>query len=181
VAGLRQRGVQVRKGETSVVDEFNKVQYFNQCVRNQGEQARNFHVGRLHMEERLLAMVVTKIIMPRGSNHSTLNEGVLMVMYCIQNGVMVDWTYTIRDHMMKAKRLTDFKLPYVVLISKFIEHFGVDVEGDLEESIGFLNHVSTLNINKMGFTKVGNTWLVEGYQGANIEVGANDHEAGTSG
>jgi len=32
VAGLRQRGVQVRKGETGAVDEFNKVQYFNQCV-----------------------------------------------------------------------------------------------------------------------------------------------------
>ena len=28
VAGLRQRGVQVRKGETSVVDDFNKLQYF---------------------------------------------------------------------------------------------------------------------------------------------------------
>jgi len=40
VASLRQRGVQVRKGETNAVDEFNKVQYFNQCVRNQGEQAR---------------------------------------------------------------------------------------------------------------------------------------------
>jgi len=26
VVGLRQRGVQVRKGETSVVDEFNKMQ-----------------------------------------------------------------------------------------------------------------------------------------------------------
>ena len=74
VAGLRQIGVQ----------------YFNQCVRNQGEQTRNFHVGRLHVEERLLAMVVTKIIMPRGSNHATLNEDELVVMYCIQNGVMVD-------------------------------------------------------------------------------------------
>jgi len=31
-----------------------------------------------------------------------MNEGDLIVMYCIQNGVMVDWTYTIRDHMMKA-------------------------------------------------------------------------------
>jgi len=131
VAGLRQRGVQVRKGETSAVDEFNKVQYFNQCVRNQGGQTRNFHVGRLRVEERLLAMVVTKIIMPRGSNHATLNEGDLVVMYCIQNGVMVDWTYTICDHMIKAKRFIDFKLPYVVFISKFIEHFGVDVEGEL--------------------------------------------------
>ena len=68
MVGLRQRGVQVRKGETIVVDEFNKVQYFNQCVRNQGEQTRNFHMGRLCVEEMLLAMVVTKIIMPRGSN-----------------------------------------------------------------------------------------------------------------
>jgi len=138
-------------------------------------------MGRLRVEERLQAMVVTKIIMPRGRNHATLNEGDLVVMYCVQNGAMVDWTYTIRDHMMKAKRLTDFKLPYVVLISKFIEHFGVDVEGELEESTGLLNHFSTLNMHKMGFTNVGNTWLVESDQGANIEGGANDHEAGISG
>jgi len=82
----------VRNGETTTLDEFNKVQYFNQCVRNQGEQTRNFHVGRLCVEKRLLAMVVTKIIMPRGSNHATLNEGDLVVMYCIQHGVVVDWT-----------------------------------------------------------------------------------------
>jgi len=174
-------GVQVCKGETSVVHEFNKVQYFNQCVHNQGEQTRNFHVGRLRVEKRLLAMVVTKIIMLRGSNHATLNEGDLVVMYCIKNGVIVDWTYTIHDHMMKAKRLTDFKLPYMMLISKFIEHFGVDVEGDLEESIGLFNHVSIVNMHKIGFIKIGNTWLVEGDQGANVEVGGIDHEAGTSG
>jgi len=90
MAGLRQRGVQVRKGETNVVDEFNKVQYFNQCERNQGKQTINFHVGRLRLEERLLGMVVTKIIMPNGSNHATLNEGDLTYMYYIQNGVMVD-------------------------------------------------------------------------------------------
>ena len=119
--------------------------------------------------------------MPRGSNHATLNERDLVVMYCIENGIMVNWTYTIRDHMMKAKRLTNLKLPYVVFISKFIEHFGVDVEEKLEESTRILNHVSTLNMHKMGFTKIGNTWLVEGDQCANIEVGANDHETGTSG
>jgi len=45
-------------------------------------------------------MIMTKIIMPRGSNHSTLNEGDLVVMYCIQNVVVVDCTYTICDHMM---------------------------------------------------------------------------------
>jgi len=170
VVGLRQRGVQVRKGETTVVDEFNKVQYFNQCVCNQGEQTHNFHVGRLRVEKMLLVLVVTKIIMPRGSNHATLNGGDLVVMYCIQNGVVVDWTYTICDHMLKAKRLTDFKFPYVVLIFKVIEHFGVDVEGELEESIGLLNHVSPLDMHKMRFTKIGNTWLVEGEQVANMKL-----------
>jgi len=74
------------------MDEFNKVQYFNQCVRNLGEQTQNFYVWRLCVEERLLAMVVTKIIMPKGSNHSTLNEGDLAVIYCIQNGMVIDWT-----------------------------------------------------------------------------------------
>jgi len=58
VAGLRKRSVQVRKGE-----------YFNQCVRNPDEQTQNFHVGKLRVEETLLALMVTKIIMPRGSNH----------------------------------------------------------------------------------------------------------------
>jgi len=38
VAGLRQKGVHVHKGETTAVDEFNKVQYFNQCLCNEGDK-----------------------------------------------------------------------------------------------------------------------------------------------
>ena len=57
----------------------------------------------------------------------------------------------------------------------------MDMEGELKESTDLLNHVSTRNMHKMGFTKIGNTWLVEGDHGANIEVGANDHVTGTSG
>jgi len=44
-----------------------------------------------------------------------------------------------------------------------------------------LNHVSTLNMHKMRFTKIGNTWLVEGEASTNIEVGTNNHKVGTSG
>jgi len=54
--------------------------------------------------------------------------------------------------MLKAKRLTNFRLPYVLLVSKFIEYFGIDVEDELEESTGLLHH----NLHKMGFIKVGN-------------------------
>jgi len=58
--------------------------------------------------------------------------------------------------MLKAKRLTNFRLPYVMLVSKFIEYFGVDVEDEVEESTGLFNQTSYLNLRKMGFTKVGN-------------------------
>ena len=97
VVGLRQRGVKVRKRETTIVKEFNKVQLFNQCVRNPREEIHNFHVGRLRVDERFFVMIVIKILMPRGNTHSTLNEGDWVLMYCIQNDMVVDWTYTIRD------------------------------------------------------------------------------------
>ena len=79
--------------------------------------------------------------------------------------------------MLKAKRLTYFRLPYVVLESKFIEYFGIDVEDALEESTGLLNHTSNQNLHKMGFIKVGNRWTVA----RAVVGGAHDHEAGASG
>jgi len=72
-------------------------------------------------------------------------------MYCIQQNVQVDWIF-----VLKAKRFTDFTLLYVVLVSKFIEYFGVDVEDELEELTRVLNQTSYLNLHKMGFIKVRN-------------------------
>jgi len=122
VVGLKQRRVQVRKVETGIVEEFNKVQYYGSHLRRPGGEIKSFHVGGLKVDERLLVMTMTKMIVPCNSNHSTLNEGDWVLMYCIHNKIYVDWTFALCDHMMKAKRLTDFNLPYVMLISKFIEY-----------------------------------------------------------
>ena len=65
----------------------------------------------------------------------------------------------------------------MVLVSKFIEYFGIDVEDELEESIGLLNHTSNKNQHKMGILKVGNGWTsVEAVVGS-----AHDHEVSPSG
>jgi len=79
--------------------------------------------------------------------------------------------------MLKAKRLSNFKLSYVVFVSKFIEYFGIDVKDELKESTGLLNHISNQNLHKMGFLKVGNGWTTAGV----IVGGAHDHEVGSSG
>jgi len=61
---LSQRGVQVRKGKTGVVEEFNKMQYYGQCWRNPSTEIKTFYVGGLKVDERLLAMIITKVIIP---------------------------------------------------------------------------------------------------------------------
>jgi len=65
----------------------------------------------------------------------------------------------------------------VVLVSKFIEYFGIDVENELEESTGLLNHTSNQNLHKMGFLKVRNAWTTVGA----VVGGAHDHETSPSG
>jgi len=90
VVRLKPRGVQVRKGETGVVPEFKKMQYYGQCLRNPIAEIKHFHVRGLKVDQRLLGMIVTKVLVPRGSNHSTLNEGDLILMYCIQHNIQVD-------------------------------------------------------------------------------------------
>jgi len=62
VVGLKPRGVQVRKGETRAVPEFNKMQYYGQCLRNPTTEIKHFHVGGLKVDQRLLGMIVTKIL-----------------------------------------------------------------------------------------------------------------------
>ena len=121
--------------------EFNEDQYFGQFLRNLSAEIKHFHVGGLNVVERHLAMIIRKIIVPRGINHSTLNERDLTLMYCIQHNVRVDWIFVLRDHMLKAKRLTDFRLSYVILVSKFIEYVGVDIEDELKESTGLLKNL----------------------------------------
>ena len=88
--------------------------------------------------------------------------------------MQVDWIFVLCDHMLKAKRLRNFRLPYVILVSKFIEYFGIDVEDELKDSTGLLNHTSNQNLHKMGFLKVGNGWTVAGV----LVGGVHDHEAG---
>jgi len=78
--------------------------------------------------------------------------------------------------MMKVKRLIDFRFPFVVLISKFLEDFGVDLDDELQESTNTFNHISCLTLHKIRFTKENNSWIRDG-----VVVGANDDEVGPSG
>jgi len=90
------------------------------------------------------------ILTPRGHNHALLHEEDLILMYCIINRVQVNWAYVIGEQMEKSKRLVDYRLPYVVLVSKLIEHFKIPLEGELTELVKLSYEVSKTNLHKIG-------------------------------
>ena len=101
VAGLKYVGLRINKGNLGVVEDFNKVQYYKSCLKNQQAQVRTCSVGGLKLDERVLALIVTWILTPRGSNHSVLTEEDLVYIYYIMKKIKINWIHIIKEHMQK--------------------------------------------------------------------------------
>jgi len=48
--------------------------------------------------------------------------------------------------MSKSRKLADYRISYVVLVSKFIEHFGVDPERELTEVVKAHHEITTATL-----------------------------------
>jgi len=75
---------------TGVIEEFNKMKFYNNYLKNPLSKVRNFSVGGLKLDERFIVFIVSWIITPRGNNHSTLSEEDLLLIYCIMNKVKLN-------------------------------------------------------------------------------------------
>ena len=78
--------------------------------------------------------------------------------------------------MQKAMRLSDYHYPYVVLVSKFLLYFEVNLEDETSELVKSTQELNNGSLSKIGFTKVGGKWISkDGDLGASSSVAA-DHE-----
>ena len=91
VAGLKFSGLRINKGNLGVVEDFNKIQFYKSCLKNNHAQVSTCSVGGLKLDERLLALIVTWILTPRGSNHSVLTEEVLVYIFYITKKIKINW------------------------------------------------------------------------------------------
>jgi len=54
----------------------------------------------------------------------------------------------------------EYRIPYVILLSQFIEYFEIDVESEVVEEIKALNQITTTNLTKIGLKKMKNKkWI----------------------
>jgi len=159
VTGLKYVGLRINKGNIGVVENFNKVQYYRSCLKNPQTQIRTCSIGGLKLNERLLALIVTWILTPKGSNHSVLTEEDLVYIYCIMNKVKINWIHIIKEHMQISMRLSDYHYPYGVLISKFLLYFEVNLEDETSELVKSTLEVNNGSLSKMGFNKINGRWV----------------------
>jgi len=97
-----------------------------------------------------------------------LTEEDLVLIYCVINKVKINWIHIIKEHMQKSIRLSDYHYPYVVLITKVLHYFEVDMEGEQSELVKTSSEINNGSLSKMGFTKIGGIWV------------SKDGEAGSS-
>jgi len=124
------------------------------CLRNPHAEMKGFHVGGLAINPRIIAFIIVWIITPKEHNCVVLHEKDLILMYCILNQMEVNWAYMLGEHMMKSKRLVDYRISYVVLVSKFIEYFRVPLDGEPSEPVKQHHEVITATLHKIGLKKV---------------------------
>jgi len=97
--GLKYVGLRINQWNIGVVEEFNKIQFYKNCLKNPQAKVRIFSVGGLKLNERPIALIVTWILTRKGSNHFVLTEEDLVYMYCIMNKVKINWIHIIKEHM----------------------------------------------------------------------------------
>ena len=82
--------------------------------------------------------------------------------------------------------MPDYRLPYVVLISKFLQNFLIPLEGELEEPVKQTCEISKSTLNKIGLTQDNNgRWITQGEaeneeeaeEAAGEDAGPAEHEA----
>jgi len=73
--------------------------------------------------------------------------------------IKVNWINIMKEHMLKSRRLPDYKFPYAIMISKFIDYFEVDMKDELNETIKDGSEIDCSNLLEIGFQKHNDVWV----------------------
>ena len=69
------------------------------------------------------------------------------------NKIKVNWVNVMKEHMLKSKRLVDYRFPYTIMVSMFLDYFEVDVKDELNEIIKDGSEIDCCNLKKWDFRR----------------------------
>ena len=62
--------------------------------------------------------------------------------------------------MLKSHRLVDYEFPYVVLASRFIDYFNIDVSNEIVDFTKASNEITERHLKKLGMRYVDHEWIM---------------------
>ncbi|KAF1884304.1 hypothetical protein Lal_00032308 [Lupinus albus] len=119
-----------------------------------GETVKNRDIlsaGYLKLEHHLLHHFMSYVILPKFSNHSQISDIELQLMYVMNYNIKINWAQMIMRHTWNV-RSSQSPLPYVIFITKIIEHFGVSTTGETKVALNLReSKIDVEVVHKMGF------------------------------
>ncbi|CAL0303664.1 unnamed protein product [Lupinus luteus] len=92
------------------------------------------------------------VILPKFSNHSQISDIELQLMYAIKMNIKINWIGMIMRQMWNV-RGTQSLLPYAILITYFLQYFGVSTNGETKVPLNLReNKIGVEAVQKMGFS-----------------------------
>ncbi|KAL2333234.1 hypothetical protein Fmac_014447 [Flemingia macrophylla] len=121
----------------------------------QGRNVRN--AGSLNINDRLLHYVYVHILAPRSSNFAQLLQEDIFMLWAIKNNMLIKRPHFIMEHMIKCGD-NDMHLPYAILITKIMSHFGVDLSIDAAVDLGWNHCFYKKILKKLNVVYVDGVW-----------------------
>ena len=146
-----------------IVDGYNKMQTYRGMLLDPSRNLRNLlGVGGLTVKDRLLVYLITYIFTLRSSNHAQVTNSDLQMVYSLKLGIKMNLVLLIEDIMLKRRRLVDYKFPYVVLASRFIDYFNVDVSNEIVDFTKASSEITKRHLKKLGMRFADHKWIMAG-------------------
>ncbi|KAJ1375909.1 hypothetical protein SESBI_50497 [Sesbania bispinosa] len=132
IAGLKYEGEKFDTTKIRSWENYNRTKAVRCMIRTGLQIPKKLNARSLRVEDRLLHYTYARILIPRGINYAQMSEEDIFVLWAIKNRILLNWPFHILQHMKKVKDKYMMSLPYALLVTKILYHYGVDdnLEGE---------------------------------------------------
>ncbi|GAV67804.1 hypothetical protein CFOL_v3_11308 [Cephalotus follicularis] len=118
----------------------------------------------LGAEHRLLHHIITTHVLPTSGGHGRMSYQDLYIMWHVVTGKPLNFPHLIMRNMLRASSKVDGALPYGMVITKIIAHFGILPGNEVPSRIDVGDVYNASSLKRMGWKRVlearkGNVWL----------------------
>ncbi|GAV82631.1 hypothetical protein CFOL_v3_26082 [Cephalotus follicularis] len=118
----------------------------------------------LGAEHRLLHHIVTTHVLPTSGGYEKMSYQDLYIMWHVVTGKPLNLPHLIMKNMIRATYKVNGALPYDMVITKIISHFGIVVSNEVASRVDVGDIYNASSLKRMGWKRKfeagkGNVWL----------------------